>query len=89
MSITVCSVCGESAEKACPVGDFDDLKCPHCGRYSVNRKLIEEMTAMRQRFHILRTQQYLAIHSRSGRVPALDRLEATIHELIVASPRHI
>ena len=27
MSITVCVVCGDTAEKAYPVGSFDEFKC--------------------------------------------------------------
>lgn len=58
MSITVCVVCGDSAEKAYPEGSFDDSKCPNCGYYSVNRQLIEEMEAANQVFDTERTQQY-------------------------------
>ena len=85
MSITVCVVCGDSAEKAYPVGSFDEFKCATCGYYSVNRQLIEEMEAANQVFDTERTQQYLMIHSRSDQVPAITRIEATKHQLIVES----
>ncbi|NBB58915.1 hypothetical protein GVN18_06440 [Pseudomonas sp. ODNR1LW] len=82
MSITVCVVCRESAEKAFPVGSFDEFKCPNCGYYSVNRQLIEEMAAAKQIFDTERTQQYLKNQLRSDQVPAITRIEATKHELI-------
>ena len=85
MSITVCVVCGESAEKAYPVGSFDEFKCPSCGYYSVDRQLIDEMEAADQVFDTERTQQYLMIHSRPGQVPAITRDETTKHQLIVES----
>lgn len=87
MSITVCVVCGDSAEKAYPVGSFDEFKCPSCGYYSVNRQLIEEMEAANQVFDTERTQQYLMIHSRPGLVPAITRIETTKHQLIVEGAR--
>jgi hypothetical protein len=87
MSITVCVVCGESAEKAFPVGSFDEFKCPNCGYYSVNRQLIEEMEAAKQVFDTERTQQYLMIRSQSDQVPAITRIEATKHQLIVESAK--
>lgn len=87
MSITVCVVCGDSAEKAYPVGSFDEFKCATCGYYSVNRQLVEEMEAANQVFDTERTQQYLMIHSRSGQVPAITRIETTKHQLIVESSR--
>jgi hypothetical protein len=87
MSITVCVVCGESAEKAFPVGSFDEFKCPNCGYYSVNRQLIEEMEAAKQVFDTERTQQYLMIQSQSDQVPAITRIETTKHQLIVESTR--
>ena len=85
MSITICVVCGESAEKAYPVGSFDEFKCPNCGYYSVNRQLIEEMEAARQVFDTERTQEYLMSQSHSGQVPAITRIETTKHQLIVES----
>ncbi|EJN16474.1 hypothetical protein PMI35_06738 [Pseudomonas sp. GM78] len=88
MSITVCVVCRESAEKAFPVGSFDEFKCPNCGYYSVNRQLIEEMAAAKQIFDTERTQQYLKIQLRSDQVPAITRIEATKHELISGSLRN-
>lgn len=87
MSITVCLVCRESAEKAFPVTDFDEFKCPNCGYYSVNRQLIEEMTVAGQVFDTERTQQFLLIHSQSGEVPAITRIETKKHRLIVESTR--
>ena len=87
MSITVCLVCRESAEKAFPVTDFDEFKCPNCGYYSVNRQLIEEMTVAGQVFDTERTQQFLLIHSQSGKVPAITRIETTKHRLIAESTR--
>ena len=87
MSITVCVICGESAEKAFPIGSFDEFKCPNCGYYSVNRHLIEEMETARQVFDTERTQQYLMSHSQSGQVPAITRIETTEHQLIVESTR--
>jgi predicted RNA-binding Zn-ribbon protein involved in translation (DUF1610 family) len=88
MSITVCVVCRESAEKAFPVGSFDEFKCPNCGYYSVNRQLIEEMTAAKQIFDTERTQQYLKNQLRSDQVPAITRIEATKHELISGNLRN-
>jgi predicted RNA-binding Zn-ribbon protein involved in translation (DUF1610 family) len=85
MSITVCVICRESAEKAFPVTSFDEFKCPNCGYCSVNRQLIEEMTAARQVFDTERTQQYLLTHSHSDQVPAITRIETTKHRLIVES----
>ncbi|MGX1186726.1 hypothetical protein AB7M29_004405 [Pseudomonas sp. F-14 TE3623] len=87
MSFTVCVVCGDSAEKAFPVGSFDEFKCASCGYYSVNRQLIEEMEAANQVFDTERTQQYLMIHSRLGQVPVITRVETTKHQLIVESAR--
>ncbi|MGF6318778.1 hypothetical protein [Pseudomonas frederiksbergensis] len=87
MSITVCVVCGDSAEKAYPVGDFDEFKCASCGYYSVNRQLIEEMEAAKQIFDTERTQQYLMIHSQLGQVPVISRIETTKHQLIVEGAR--
>ncbi|RON05235.1 hypothetical protein [Pseudomonas brassicacearum] len=83
MSINVCVVCSGSADKAFPVGSFDEFKCPDCGRYSVNRNLLNQMAAAKRVFHTARTQQYLVIHSRFDQVPAIDELEATMHQLIV------
>ncbi|WP_421527144.1 hypothetical protein [Pseudomonas brenneri] len=88
MSITVCVVCHESAEKAFPVGSFDEFKCPNCGYYSVSRQLLEEMAAAKQIFDTERTQQYLKIQLRSDQVPAISRIEATKHELIAANLRN-
>ncbi|MBK5301899.1 MULTISPECIES: hypothetical protein [Gammaproteobacteria] len=85
MSITVCVVCGDSAEKAYPVGSFDEFKCSNCGYYSVDRQLIDEMEAAGQVFDTERTQQYLMIHSQPGQVPAITRIETTKHQLIVES----
>lgn len=82
MGVAFCVVCGGRAEKAYPVGSFDDFKCPDCGYYSVNRTLLEEMAASRQVFHVERTRRFLAVNSASGGVPAIDRLEATKHQLI-------
>jgi predicted RNA-binding Zn-ribbon protein involved in translation (DUF1610 family) len=87
MSITVCVVCRESAEKAFPVGSFDEFKCPNCGYYSVNRQLIEEMAAARQVFDTGRTQHYLMIQSQPGQVPAITRIETTENQLIVENTR--
>jgi hypothetical protein len=88
MSITVCVVCRESAEKAFPVGSFDEFKCPNCGYYSVNRQLLEEMAAAKQTFDTERTQQYLKTRLRSDPVPAISRAEAAEHELIAANERN-
>ncbi|CAN7564803.1 hypothetical protein [Pseudomonas umsongensis] len=88
MSITVCVVCRESAEKAFPVGSFDEFKCPNCGYYSVNRQLLEEMAAAKQIFDTERTQHYLKIQLRSDQVPSISRIEATKHELIAANSRN-
>jgi hypothetical protein len=88
MSITVCVVCRESAEKAFPVGGFDEFKCPNCGYYSVNRQLLVEMVAAKQIFDTERTQQYLRTRLRSDQVPAISRTEATEHELIAANVRN-
>ncbi|WCM49139.1 hypothetical protein OH720_19280 [Pseudomonas sp. WJP1] len=88
MSITVCVVCRESAEKAFPVGSFDEFKCPNCGYYSVNRQLLEDMAAAKQIFDTERTQQYLKIQLCSDQVPAITRIEATKHELIAPNLRN-
>lgn len=88
MSITVCVVCRESAEKAFPVGSFDEFKCPNCGYYSVNRQLLEEMAAAKQIFNTERTQQYLKTQLQSDQVPAISRIEATRHDLIAADSRN-
>jgi hypothetical protein len=85
MSIALCVICGDTAEKAYPVGSFDEFKCPNCGYYSVNGQLIEEMEAANQVFDTERTQQYLMIHSRPGLVPSITRDETTKHQLIVES----
>ncbi|GAB6405873.1 hypothetical protein [Pseudomonas sp. MHK4] len=84
MSITVCVVCRESAEKAFPVGSFDEFKCPNCGYYSVNRQLLEEMAIAKQVFDTERTRQYLKTQLRADPVPAITRTEAAKHELIAA-----
>lgn len=83
MSISVCVVCSGSADKAYPVGNFDEFKCPVCGRYSVNRNLLNQMATAKRVFHTARTQQYLVTHSQFGQVPAITEVEATIHQLIV------
>ena len=83
MSVSVCAVCSGSADKGYSVGNFDDFKCPSCGRYSVNRHLLEEMEKTNRVFHTARTQQYLVIQSRSGQVPSISQPEASIHQLIV------
>ncbi|PMZ02381.1 hypothetical protein C1Y08_28610 [Pseudomonas sp. FW306-02-F02-AA] len=83
MSIAVCVVCSGSSDKAFPVGNFYEFKCPACGRYSVNRQLLEEMEKANRVFHTARTQQYLVIQSRSGQVPSISQPEASIHQLIV------
>jgi hypothetical protein len=83
MSISVCAVCSGTADKAYPVGSFDDFKCPDCGRYSVNRQLLEDMERANRVFHLVRTQQYLATQSRSGQVPTISQLEASIHQLTI------
>lgn len=83
MSVSVCAVCSGSADKAYPVGSFDEFKCPVCGRYAVNRNLLEQMTAAKRVFDTARTQQYLATRSQFDQVPVITEVEATMHQLIV------
>ena len=82
MSVTVCVLCRGRAEEGYPVGNFNDFKCTECGFYSVNRTLLAEMAASKQRFNVERARQYIAIRAKSGSVVAIDRLEATTHQLI-------
>ena len=82
MSVTVCVLCRGRAEEGYPVGNFNDFKCTECGFYSVNRTLLAEMGASKQRFNVERARQYIAIRANSGSIAAIDRLEATTHQLI-------
>lgn len=82
MNFTVCVICKGRVEKGYPVGHFDDFKCSDCGFYSVNRTLLGEMATSKQQFNVERARHYIAIRSKLGSVVAIDRLEATVHQLI-------
>lgn len=86
MSTVNCIACGGKAEKAPEVTNFDDYHCPQCGRYSVNRSLIEEMKKAGKQFHPQRVRQLLAASSRTGVIPVITHIEVAVHGLIVTKP---
>ena len=82
MSVTICVICRGRAEEGYQVGHFVDFKCPDCGFYSVNRTLLRELDQSKQRFNVERARHFIAVHSKSGSVAAIDRITATSHQLI-------
>lgn len=82
MGVTVCVVCRGQAEEGYQVGHFVDFKCPDCGFYSVNCTLLREMEQSKLRFNVERARHFIAVHSKSGSVAAIDRIGATFHQLI-------
>lgn len=82
-----CLICGETDIELLSGEHFVERDCPGCGYYGVPRQLVEEMSMLKQKFHVERTRIYLAMRAENKQSPWITPVDINIHQLLDISIR--
>ncbi|VVQ29726.1 hypothetical protein PS943_01459 [Pseudomonas fluorescens] len=81
-----CLICGATDIDILSSGHLAERDCPECGYYGVPKLLVDEMSMLKQKFHVERTRAYLALRAENKQPPWITPVDINIHQLFIIAP---